>query len=252
MTQFSDYERATDTLLFLSDQFTLDFVVQFASKDKYGQRTFFHFESEYNTEKYKENGKYKSIKRKMTNFYFVINNKKSFDGAFALKPQDVFSLKTILDSIVLPWFNTLFKIIDNRLVIVGEYNAPIYAKNEYQFLKFEPVVLGFDDGRYSSGIRMTVNSNESFVDMDIDKFYGFYYILTNTDMYSAACSIAAYSKTQPYDINQTYYSTTGLGASMNRSREDRMWEEDQDTNKIKSANDFLKNLNAKKKTEKDK
>ena len=97
MTQFTDYERATDTLLFLSDQITLDFVVTFATKDRNGQRSFFHSESEYESEKYSGYGKYRAIRRKMTHFYFVINNRRSFDGSFTIRMQDIPFIKNSPD-----------------------------------------------------------------------------------------------------------------------------------------------------------
>ena len=56
---------------------------------------------------------------------------------------------------------------------------------------------------------MEVNHQAEFVDMDIDKFIGFYYLLKNTDMYSAACNLINYVKTMPYGNN--VFRMAGLG-----------------------------------------
>ena len=44
--RFEDYERITDILLFLSDKFSLNFIVVLCSKDKNGAKRFFQFETE--------------------------------------------------------------------------------------------------------------------------------------------------------------------------------------------------------------
>lgn len=243
MTQFTDYERAADTLLFLSDQITLDFVVTFATKDRNGQRSFFHTDSVYDTNKYTVTGSYRSIKRKMTNFYFVISNKKSFEGGVVLKPNDVYLLKGYLETIVLPWFlkdSNIFSVIDNRLVITGQFTPLDYIKNEYTYLRFTPIAMQYENGKFIQGTRIYINSEDVFVDIDVDKLYAFYYILANTDMYNAACNLATYTKTPPYNVNE--WRPAGLGAG-GFNQDDNAWSE-QDA---KPATDFLKGLGSKKK-----
>ena len=255
MSQFSDYERATDTLLFLSDQFTLDFVVLFAAKDKFGQRSFFHSESEYESDKYNGYGKYRSIRRKMTHFYFAINNKKAFDGSFTIRMQDIPFIKNLFDNIVLTWYdpvNGIFSEIDKKLIISGTYAPVLYAKNEYQYLKIEPLVFTLENNQYKQGARITVNSDNAYADIDIDKLYGLYYILTHTDMYTAACSIATYTKVPPYDVNTwTRPNVGGLASGYaTNSYDNRDWAEDEEQKPKKVSNTFLDKL-AKKKKEKD-
>ena len=45
--QFTDYDRITDILMYLSNNITLNFNVVLSRKDKTGKRSFFHYETEY-------------------------------------------------------------------------------------------------------------------------------------------------------------------------------------------------------------
>ena len=47
MIQFTDYDRITDILMYLSNTITLNFNVVLSRKDKTGKRSFFHYETEY-------------------------------------------------------------------------------------------------------------------------------------------------------------------------------------------------------------
>ena len=70
--EYSDYDRISDTLMFFNDSTVLEFVVALSSKDRNGNRIFFHSECDYNTNKFNGVDKGHSIKRRMT-FYFAIN-----------------------------------------------------------------------------------------------------------------------------------------------------------------------------------
>ena len=226
MTQFTDYDRVADTLLYLSDIFTLDFVTVLSTKDKTGGRAFFHSETEYDSQKYNSSSKVKSIRRKPT-FYFVINNKQSFDGSFVLRPQDVQLITMLIEQQIFPWYfdhsKRIFKIVEDKLVITGKFNPVKYVRNEYQYLVFTPCIYSFEDNTFKEGIRMQV-SNSDYVDMEIDKFMGLYYILKNTDMYAVACSMVTYAKVPPYDVN--VWKRVGLAGAYNSSQDDKIWNQD--------------------------
>lgn len=209
--RFEDYERITDILLFLSDKFSLNFIVVLCSKDKNGAKRFFQFETEY-ASRYIGSDVARAIKRNVR-FYFTIDNRESFGEGFVIKPQDAFVITRLIEDQVFPWFfdpkKRIFSIVDKNLVINGKYTPIIYAQNETRFLSFTPIVYSFDEGTFKEGIRMEVNHQAEFVDMDIDKFIGFYYLLKNTDMYSAACSLINYVKIMPYGNN--VFRMAGLG-----------------------------------------
>ena len=245
MIQFQDYDRISDLLLYLSDTITLNFTVALSRKSKDGGRAFFQYESEYDS-KYIGQLKSRSIKRQM-NFYFTIDNKNDFGNGFILRPQDVIIVLKVIEDQLLPLYfdpkKRIYKVIENKLIIKGEFNPIVYAQSEYKFISFVPIVCEYNDG-FKEGVRLTVNSD--YVDIDIDKLMGFYYILKNTDMYSVACSMVTYVKQPPYGVNT--FKGGGLAGgsysdqwSSNTNDIDNQY----DKSTQKRENNFLNNLGRK-------
>ena len=194
--------------MWLSDNVSLTFSVSLSRKDKNGERMHYHFEYQYGSDKYGND--LRSIKRNM-NFYFVIDVKTDFSAGIMLKPQDVELVLRLLDMRVLPWFLEagMFSIKDNTLVL-GTYEPVVYDKGNSKGLVFEPAVYVDPYTQLESrGIRISIIGSESWI-MSIDQFMGFYHLLRNTDMYSAACALCNYVKMPPYGVNSM--STKGLGA----------------------------------------
>lgn len=211
---FSDYDRISDTLMFFNNDTVLEFVVTFSSRDKNGNRIFFHMECDYDSNKYIGVDKGHSIKRRMS-FYFAINDRKAFDRSFIIRPEDAMMLTMLIESQILPWYfdqkRKIFSIVEGQLKIIGKYQDIVFAKNEYSYLRFVPCVYTFNDNTFKEGIRMYVSSDSAYVDMEIDKFMGLYYYISRTDMYGAACSLATYAKVAPYGINN--YNPSGLSGA---------------------------------------
>ena len=249
VTHFIDYDRISDTLMFFSDSIMLEFVVNLSSKDKNGNRVFFHTEIDYDSNKYYGVDKGHSIKRRMT-FYYVINDKRAFDRSFIIRPEDAMMLTMIIESQILPWYfdpkRNIFSIIEGQLKIIGKFQDITFAKNEYSYLKFSPCVYRFEDNTYKEGIRMYLSS-DTYVDMEIDKFLGLYYFLSKVDMYSVACSMATYAKVEPYNVNAI--SMNGLGSSNRRLLDNpNMFspEDNSSSEKQKAMNNFFSKTTKKK------
>lgn len=219
---FEDYDRIADLVMYFDNNVVLEFIVSLSSKDKYGNRIFFHSEFDYNSDKFSGVDKGHSIKRRMS-FYYAINDKRAFNRSITLRPEDVIMLSMIIKNNIFPWYfgsnnkRNIYSIIENKLCITGKYTEVIYSKSEYAYLKFIPIVYTFNDGTYKEGIRMYVSCSEEFVDMEIDKFMGFYYYLSRVDMYSAAASLAAYVKSPPYGINN--FNGTGIGSRVKKAND---------------------------------
>lgn len=246
---FSDYDRITDVLMYLSNEITLNFTVTLSRKNKSGQRMFFQFETEYSS-KYIGTDVARSIKRNM-NFYFVIDNKTFFAGGFILKPQDVIILLKIIEDQIIPWYFGTKRIFSltkdgSKLIIKGKFHPIYYTQSQDKYLRFDPFVYTYEDETCKEGIRMYLNSDSDWVDMDIDKFMGFYYILKNTDMYSAACSMTNYVKCPPYGVN--VFRQAGLGSG----RVQDHWNDAEPTNdnRKNKSNSFLDNARSTKTKEK--
>ncbi len=201
---YLDYDRISDILIYFSKEITLKFNVSLANKDKDGRRRFFHREAIYQS-KYSNVGEVISIKREL-NFYFSIDDSRNFQNGVMIGVQDVFLFKILADKNIIPWYignRSIFSTSpdDGSIILTGKYKPQQFVLSDYKYLEFLPIVIRYEDGKTSFGVRMNINNPENYVDMDLNKFLAFYHIITNTDMYVAACSMVNYVKTQPYGIN---------------------------------------------------
>lgn len=242
---FTDYDSITDTLMFLNNEYTLQFVLQLSYKDKSGNRRFFHREATYGS-RYPGVMLAHNIKREMK-YFFKIQNIKDFIGYNLLFPNDVIMLLYVLEGEVLPWFfgkKSIFKIVKEKdkpdKLTRGEYKPAIYIQSERAYLRFDPIVYTDMNQMQSQGVRICLNSDAEFIDLSLDKFMQFYYILKNTDMYGTASSMASYVKTPPYGKNNWQQAGLGSGANMNDELPFM-----NNSNKSQNSN-FLDNANKKK------
>ena len=244
--QFTDYDRITDILIYLSNNITLNFTVALSRKDKTGGRSFFQYETEYDT-RYIGSNKGRGIKRNM-NFYFTLDNKNDFGNGLILRLQDVYLICKLIENQVLPWYfgtKRIFAISKDKskLIIKGEYNPINYIQSEYKYISFSPFVFEYEDGTFKEGIRIYLNSQTEYADMSIDKFLEFYYLLSKTDMYAVATNMVTYAKQSPYGIN--IFKPVGLGGGYNPRdnwNSDNNYSEDK---KDKGVNNFLNNAGSK-------
>ena len=209
------YDRITDTLMYLSSNFSLEFVVNFASKKKDGGRSFFH--SEFTKQSQYYNIDISKTIRRVHRYYYVISQKNTFGGGFVMRHSDVFILTNAFENKIMPWFfgkTRIFDIVEDRLVIKGKYEIFMYPQSEYSYLSIAPLVREFENGQYKEGVRIFVNDQDQYFDLTLDNFLGFYHILKNTDMVTLASTMMNYVKTQPYDVN-TSSMNPGLGSGMN-------------------------------------
>lgn len=242
---FTDYDRITDTVMYLSSNVKLNFTVSLAKKNKSNERMHMHFETEYNS-KYLGTDVARSIKRSLT-FYFVLEDKEDISNSFVIKPQDTIMMANVIDNQLFPQFfdsrKRVFKIVDNQMIIAEDLLNPVmYVQSNIKFLKFVPIVITYQDGLYKEGVRIYMNSNSEYFDLDIDRFFGFYYYITKVNMYTAAIGLINYVKIPPHGIN--VYSMSGLGGGANIPQDD--WQDDQITRSTNvssgSGGNFLSNL----------
>lgn len=240
MVQFQDYDRIVDILMYLSKDITLNFNVNLSKKSVNNERMFFHYETEYNS-KYYGVDKGHTIKRNMV-YFFTLDDKTNFLNSFIMRPQDVALILLGIDQNVLPWFmgkTRIYSIIEDKLVITGKFKSFDYIENENKYISLHPLVISYEDGTFKEGVRIYINTQSVYVDIDLDKFMGFYYTLKNTDMYSVACSMVTYVKTAPYEVNT--FRLAGLGGGMVQDR----WNEGETINNSKGTNDFLNSVKKK-------
>ena len=217
--EYTDYDKITDLLMYLSSDILLKFSVVLSKNTSKNDNTrkFLHSECVYNS-KYKNVNESISITRTMNTYYFLIELKNDFLGSIVLRPGDIEILKMLLDQKILPWFfgnNIAFQIRDNKLYL-GEYGESVlYTQNDYKYLGFTPIILTYEDGQSKQGIRININNQDTYADLDIDTFMNFVNIIKCTDMYNAACNLVNYVKIPPYGINQFKMSGLGSGGYRN-------------------------------------
>lgn len=250
MVNYCDYDRIADTILFLDNIHTLEFVTRLATKDKNGYRRFFEYETEYSSNQFIGIDKGRSIKRSFM-FYYCIQNRNQFESSIILVPNDVFILKTLLKTKAIPWFfgeNRIYKEKDNNLIITGNFDPIYYIKDQNHFISFEPITIKYEDETFKEGVRLTLPGND-YVDITLDKFLAFYTLLNAENMYNQSLNQVNYVKTAPYETNK-FAMTVGLGSRGSKSEEPIVMDPDfnhlnNKTNFGKGTNSFLDNAKKK-------
>lgn len=199
--EFIDCKKITDTLMYLDNYIRLTLTVNLVNKDKNKNERFFESEYMYPQE-YRGIQKY-SINRNFL-VYFNISDVRDYKNSIMIKISDLMMLRLALKNIAYRWFvgrDRIYSIQDGQLVISGKYTELEFPTNDYNVLKIVPIICIYPDGKRCEGVRVFVNSQSIFADMAIDKFWEFFYYLTEMDPYSIACSMINYAKTKPYSIN---------------------------------------------------
>lgn len=201
---FINYDRISDTLLWLAPKLSLKFSVVLTKKNNFNEEIHFHSEYKYYSNKFERNSY--SISRNY-DFYYVINlGDRNLNGAI-LRMNDVLILNMLIDNNILPWYmgpTRIFNMVENgdKMTITGKYQDVILPISESTYIKFSPVVIYYDDtNSYKEGIRFEINSKEIFFDIPLDIFLKFVYIMKNTDMVNLAANMLNYVKTRPYQVN---------------------------------------------------
>ena len=210
--EFTQYTRISDILLYFTEDITFRFVTNLSKSMRSGERRFFMYEVE-NGGMTRDGLPTRSITRNMW-FYFVIDIKSNFDGGFVIAVEDVLLLSKLIENKVLPWFSMnsgqyAFQYIkDKDILTITEFKPVLYTKSEIKYLKFEPCITKDRNEKVSAGVSININ-NCAVVNITLEKFMAFKYFL-GTDMYTAACELINFVKTEPYGIN--VFRPQGLGS----------------------------------------
>ena len=187
---FLDYDRVSDDLMYFDRDVYLRFNVQLARKGKDGNRYHYHNEYRYQS-KYDNYGKVLTIRRHFE-FYLSIDIRNEFESGVVIRAKDIMNLRLRL-KFVAKWFSDgIFKIDKKKqLHIVGNPEPVIITNLGGKYIKFEPAIVDFGNGTKREGVRMTLNEMR-FVDITVDTFMEFVYLINSINMYEAALSIVNY------------------------------------------------------------
>ena len=204
MPSFIDYDSVGDKLYFLSEGTYLTFTVKLSKKDKDGCRNHYHKEYMYPSNQYLDKSTGVTIKRDF-DYYLAIENKKE-EIFIQIRMENMIGLNMILQNLVQILLNdNVWAVKNNRLVLKGNINPMSIDLPLDKWLSFEPLVLEYEQG-FSKGVRIILSQNDKFVDLDIDKFMGLVYLLSNFNMYQSALSIVNYLNWREYGTNLVTFS----------------------------------------------
>ena len=197
---FTDYDKITDTLMFFNQQYQLNIVVQLNWISKSNKINPFH--SEY---KYKKDGRTcYSIKRDI-NVSFEIKDRENYEDSVYIKPKDMILFNMMIQDQVITWYRGSTRIYsfdnNNKLRIRKKFTPAEFPLSDYKFIRFIPIVIDYDDNTSKEGVRLIINHDDNYVDLEIGRFMEFVYYITNIDLYNAASSMLNYVKTAPYGTN---------------------------------------------------
>ena len=189
----TDYEKISDDLCYLGSNIIVKFNVGLAKKNEEGKRSTFHREYEYEMSKYIDKKSLVSIKRQF-DYYLSIENLKVVDGEkefIYIGIQDYMNFKQkVLES--LKWFNdsefeNLFAKKDDKIIMLGKAE-PIdisFSRGSNKSIRLEPVVVNYENNSLT-GVRLYLCSLHNYVDIDIDRYMGFVYLISNLNMFQSA------------------------------------------------------------------
>lgn len=235
--QFTDYDKITDTIMYLSQYITLNFCVNLTRKNKATKKVI-SFHSEYSYDSDYMNKKCYSIKRGFSAF-FILNDSRDYNNSFIIRPQDIVLLQMVMQNNIIPWFIGPKRIFgldsDNKIIIKGKYTPVDFPISDYKYLSFMPIVIEYEDNATKEGIRIIINDKFNYIDIDINKFMEFYYYICNTDIYCAATNLLNYVKIPPYGLNMI-----DMNSSNNYNNENNF--DEWDNSNKKGKNTFFDNL----------
>lgn len=213
---YVDYDRMSDDIYYIggSGRYIMRMNVSFAKKMDDGTRRHFYHEYQYDS-KYKDIGQVVSIRRSY-DYYLTIESYEDKDklNGIMIRPQDMILLRIRLGE-VLQWYsnNEVFAIKKNKIVII-KHPSPIVITGlpERKTISFEPIIINYESVE-SLGVRMTLNGN-IYSDINLDRFYGFVYIINSFDMVASAQMMLAYmgrpeSGTNRVELDRNYIDEDG-------------------------------------------
>lgn len=193
---YSDYEKVSDTLMYLGQRFAVKFNVALSTRDKYGNRKFFYKEYRYGN---KNNENVVSIKRNIL-CNLSIEEVGNFQNVVFVTRSDMPILRGNTTTAA-KWLqnNEVFGINKGgKLAILQDVSVQTQLNNSTA-IRFEPVIFPLQNGEFCRGIRIYINDLKNFVDADERNFMEFYELIRSLDMYTAACAVIAAIPLTPED-----------------------------------------------------
>ena len=214
--EFFKIDKVSDDVYALGPNVILKFNVSL-SKISNGKRHHFHKEYEYSSRGIPEQPTLVTIKRSFDYYLSIENMQKDSNGNKAfirIGPQEYMLFKRGLEEAI-SWFtdkkwSKLFAHNNGKLILVSpipEFDIPNLPMQKY--IHISPVIIdkGIANADKEPGVRFVLGDESNFVDMNLDRLMGLYYIISCFNMYQAALSIVNYVERPEFGTNRFIMKT---------------------------------------------
>lgn len=216
--EFFKIDKVSDDVYAIGPNVILKFNVSL-SKTSQGKRYHFHKEYEYPSKDIK-NQNLVTIKRSFDYYLSIENMQKDSNGNklfIRIGPQEYMLFKKGLEEAI-SWFTDskyakLFARDKGKLVLVSpipEFKIPNLPLRNY--IEFTPIIIerGMAEADKEPGVRITLSDPSKFIDINLDRLMGLYYIVSCLNMYQAALTMVNYIQRPEFGTNRFIMSDQHL------------------------------------------
>ncbi len=214
--EFIKVDKISDDVYAIGPNVALKFSVSL-SRISNGKRYHFHKEYEYPS-KLPDCPAFVTIKRSYDYYLSIENIQKDEHGNklfIRIGPQEYMLFKKGLEEAI-SWFtdskySNLF-VRDRGKLIITSPSPDFVIRNlpMNKYIQFLPVILnhGMSNDDQEPGIRMILGDSNTYIDVNLDRFMGLYYIVSCFNMYQSASTMVNYLERPEFGTNRYVVEST--------------------------------------------
>lgn len=206
------YSKLIDDIYIIGTNTVLRLNVALFRTDANGHRYLYHKELGFKDDTNKLSY---SIKRSFDYYLTIENFVSDKDGNkvyIQIRLQNIPSLRLAMEE-VYKWYTSskyksLYALNENNELIMPRKVSPILIDDlpMGSFISFVPIVLNYNNDygksmQQSRGVRIFLNSDTKFIDISINKFFGFYQAIKDINLFQSAQNLLNYFGRPPYGTN---------------------------------------------------
>lgn len=214
--EFFKVDKISDDVYAIGPNVVLKFNVSL-SKVSNGKRHHFHKEYEYKAKNIPDMTTLVTIKRSYDYYLSIENMQKDINGNKAfirIGPSEYMLFKKGLEESI-TWFTDkkyekLFVRDKGKLVLmhpIPEFKVPNLPMQKY--IEFIPTIIdrGMANADKEPGVRIILSDPSSYVDINLDRLMGLYYIISCFNMYESALGVVNYLQRPQFGTNRFIMDT---------------------------------------------
>lgn len=205
------YDKLCDKVMYLGYNTVLRMNVLLSRANKDGTRNHYHHEYKYSSSKYIDTNELMTLRRDFDYFLSIenIRNENGYRETINIRIQDMMYVRDQINQAG-QWFRMdLFGKKNNKLVMLGKVEPIFITKLQFdKYLKLEPIIIKYEDGNECTGVRMSLSSDNDFVDINLDTFMAFTYTINTIDLFASAQRMLNYLQRPEYGYNLYTFSNS--------------------------------------------